>query len=85
MYISQFKNTENIYALIYIDKDIRYSFNYKVYQLFIYKYRGEKYVHVKFKENYHHTILSLCEIPKIFRNLDTIQSFYLEGIFGEGQ
>lgn len=81
MYISQFKNTENIYAL-------RYSFNYhdyKVYQLFIYKYRGEKYVHVKFKENYHHIILSLCEIPKIFRNLDTIKSFYLEGIFGEGQ
>lgn len=81
MYISQFKNTENIYAL-------RYSFNhvnYKVYQLFIYKYRGEKCVHVKFKENYNHIILSLCEIPKIFRNLDTIKSFYLEGIFGEGQ
>lgn len=74
MYISQFKNTENIYAL-------RYSFNYKVYQLFI----GEKYVHVKFKENYHHIILSLCEIPKIFRNLDTIKSFYLKGIFVEGQ
>lgn len=55
--------------------------------LYLYKYRGEKYVHVKFKENYHHIIhvLSLCEIPKIFRNLDTIKSFYLEGIFGEGQ
>lgn len=53
--------------------------------LYIYKYRGEKYVHVKFKENYHHIILSLCEIPKIFRNLDTIKSFYLEGIFGKGQ
>lgn len=53
----------------------------------LYKYKGEKYVHVKFKENYHHIIhvLSLCEIPKIFRNLDTIKSFYLEGIFGEGQ
>lgn len=70
MYISQFKNTENIYAL-------RCSFNYKVYQLFIYKYRGEKYVHVKFKENYHHTILSLCEIPKIFRNLDTIINHFI--------
>lgn len=72
MYISQFKNTENIYAL-------RCSFNYKVYQLFIYKYRGEKYVHVKFKENYHHIIhvLSLCEIPKIFRNLDTIINHFI--------
>lgn len=40
---------------------------------------------VKFKENYHHIILSLCEIPKIFRNSDTIKSFYLEGIFWEGQ
>lgn len=53
--------------------------------LYINTARGEKYVHVKFKENYHHIILSLCEIPKIFRNLDTIKSFYLEGIFGEGQ
>lgn len=80
MYILQFKNIENIYVF-------RYSFNYvnyKVYQLFIYKYRGEKYVYVKFKENYYYIILSLCEIFKIFRNLDIIKLFYLEGIFGEG-
>lgn len=60
MYILQFKNIENIYVF-------RYSFNYKVYQLFIYKYRGEKYVYVKFKENYYYIILSLCEIFKIFQ------------------
>lgn len=77
MYILQFKNIENIYVF-------RYSFNYKVYQLFIYKYRGEKYVYVKFKENYYYIILSLCKIFKIFRNLDIIKLFYLEGIFGEG-
>lgn len=29
-------------------------------------------------------ILYLCEIFKIFRNLDIIKLFYLEGIFGEG-
>lgn len=72
---------ENIYVF-------RYSFNYvnyKVYQLFIYKYRGEKCVYVKFKENYNYIILSLCEIFKIFRNLDIIKLFYLEGIFWEGQ
>lgn len=70
MYILQFKNIENIYVF-------RYSFNYKVYQLFIYKYRGEKYVYVKFKENYYYIILSLCEIFKIFRNLDIIINYFI--------
>lgn len=82
MYILQFKNDRKY---IYV---FRYSFNYKVYyvyQLFIINIvRGEKYVYVKFKENYYYIILSLCEIFKIFRNLDIIKLFYLEGMFQEG-